>query len=188
MAITKETGLCLDSNRLISLAISISPDRDRYFNDMIRKFREKFPGLKLIYANDRMGAQLNPEHPQPDFVLIAKGNLVSNDPRLPPKSIILMDAPLVFTERSIAGWIMCVEAGNMQGYFQYMLDKALRIDESKFYEYIVHMAQLSTDPEDPLFWKKPENEKKLTDELSELYARYNTRKSTKMQDTKGYAK
>ena len=88
MAITKETGLGLDSNRLISLAISISPDRDRYFNDMIRKFREKFPGLKLIYANDRMGAQLNPEHPQPDFVIIAKGNLVSNDPRLPPKSII----------------------------------------------------------------------------------------------------
>lgn len=181
-----ETGLNLDADRLIRRAIAIAPDRDQYFNDMIRKFKEKFTALKIIYANDMMGARLNPDHPTPDFVIIVKGTLTSNDPRNPPKQIVLLDAPLTFTERSIAGWTMAVEAGNMEGYFQYMLDKALRIDLNKFYEYIEYMCLLSTDPNDPLYWKKPENADKLVRELEELYARYNKKKPTRLEDKRGY--
>jgi hypothetical protein len=181
-----EVGLKLNSDALIRRALTISANRDQYFNDMIRKFKQKFPGLKIIYANDTMGAKLDPDHPNQDFILICKGKLVSKDPRRPPKSIVILDAPLIFTERSIAGWTMAVEQGNMDGYFSYMLDKALRIDESKFYEYITHMALLSTDPNDALYWKRIENTKKLTDELSELYSRYTPKKPTALKDKRGY--
>lgn len=182
----KEKGLGIDSKKLIQRAFAIAPDRDRYFNDIIRKFRESFPGLKLLYANNRMGAQINPEHPQPDFLFIAKGKLVSKDPRLPSKNIVIVDAPLVFTDRSIAGWTIAVENGNMKGYFSYMLDKALRIDEDKFYEYIVYMARLSLDKDNPLYWKSVENEDKLVSELGELYARYNKRGPNRIGDARGY--
>lgn len=181
-----ETGLNLNSDRLIRRAIAIAPNRDQYFNDMIRKFKEKFPGLKIIYANDTMGAHLNIEHPTQDFLLICKGVLTSTDPKNPPKQIILLDAPMIFTDRSIAGWTLAVEEGNMDGYFSYMLDKALRIDLNKFYEYIQYMAMLSLDPADPLYWKRIENTDKLMKELEELYARYSTKKPTKLQDKRGY--
>ena len=188
MAMTKEKGLGIPPDRLVRRAIGISPDRDQYFNDIIRKFKEKFPSLKIIYANDRMGAVINQNKPSPDFVLIATGQLISSDPSLPPKNIVIMDAPMVFTERSIAGWTIAVEEGMMDNYFQYMLDKALRIDTSKFYEFIEFMAKLSRDPNDPRYWKRPENEDKLTTELMELYARYTRKGDHKMSDMKGYGK
>lgn len=187
MAVT-ETGLGIDSNKLISRALSILPDRDRYFNDLIVKFKEKFPGLKLLYANNMTGARLDPERPNPDFVLICKGTLVSKDRRLPPKPIILMDMPMIFTDRSIAGWTIAVESGNMKGYFEYMLDKALRIDENKFYEFIQYMALLSLDPNDRLYWRKIENADTLIKDLEELYARYNKKGvSSRITDKRGYA-
>jgi hypothetical protein len=181
-----EKGLGLDSKRIIRRAITIANSRDQYFNDLIGQFRKKMPSLKIIYANDTMGAKLNPEHPTPDFVLICKGTLVSRDPQKPPKKIVMLDAPMTFTERSIAGWTLAVEQGNLDGYFRFMLDKMLRMDESKFYEYVQHMALLSLDPNDERYWKRLENTPKLTRDLEELYARYTKRESTRIKDKRGY--
>lgn len=183
----QETGLGIDSNKLIARTFSILPDRDRYFNDLIKQFKLKFPGLKLIYANNIMGSTLDPSRPNPDFVLIAKGTLVSSDKRLPPKSIIIMDAPMIFTDRSLAGWTISVENGNMKGYFDYMLDKALRIDEFKFYEFIRYMCLLSLDPKDDLYWKRAENTNILIKDLEELYARYTKRgPGNRITDKRGF--
>ena len=181
-----ETGLGIDSNRLVHRAISISGNRDQYFNDLIRKFKETYPGLKIIYANNTMGARLDPEHPQPDFVIVVKGVLMSKDPKKPNRDVIIVDAPMMFTDRSIAGWTIAVESGNMKGYFDYMLDKALRIDLKRFNEYIEHMALLSLDPNNALYWKKIENTEAFTSNIAELYARYSKNKPTKLQDQRGY--
>ena len=188
MASTKETGLGIDPNRLVSRGLGILPKRSEYFMDMIHKFKEKYPGLKIIYANCTTGDHIDSAKPNPDFILVVKGKLVSNDPQKRPINVIMVDAPMVFTERSIAGWTIAVEQGNMNGYFEYMLDKALRIDERRFGEYIVHMALLSLDPTSPRYWKRPENTKALSTELGELYARYTTQKPTKLKDTAGYGK
>lgn len=186
MASNKETGLGIEPARLISRGLGILPHRTEYFLDMIRKFKERYPGLKIIYANCTTGSKIDPAKPNPDFILIAKGRLVSDDPKNRPIDIVIVDAPLVFTDRSIAGWTISVENGNMAGYFDYMLDKALRIDEKRFGEYIVHMALLSLDPASPRYWKRPENTKALASELEELYARYTTQKPTKLKDKAGY--
>lgn len=188
MASNKETGLGIDPSRLISRGLGILPHRTEYFLDMLRKFKERYPGLKIIYANCTTGDRIDTTKPNPDFILIAKGRLVSDDPKNRPIDVVVVDAPMVFTDRSIAGWTISVENGNMDGYFNYMLDKALRIDERRFKEYIVHMALLSLDPEDELYWKRPENTKKFASELSELYARYTTQKPTKLRDKAGYTK
>ena len=95
---------------------------------------------------------------------------------------------MIFTDRSIAGWTIAVESGNMKGYFEYMLDKALRIDENKFYEFIQYMALLSLDPYDRLYWRKIENAETLIKDLEELYARYNKKGvSSRITDKRGYA-
>lgn len=183
----KDKGLGIPSDRLLKRTFAIVNDRDRYFNDMIRKFKEKYsPALKIIYANNTMGAQLNPNSPTPDFVIVIKGTLVSKKKTLPPRPIIMVDIPMIFSDRSLAGWTISVEQGRMDEYFQYMLDDALRIDESKFYEYITHMALLSTDPEDPRYWKRIENTPGLTKDLEELYARYNRKGKTKLDQERGY--
>ena len=182
-----EKGLNIDSDRLIRLALAILPERNRYFMDIINTIKKKYPALQIIYASNLTGQTLNPERPVPDFVLVIKGKLVSNNPKEPDKSIILIDCPLVFTERSIAGWTIAVEEGNLDGYLNYMLDKALRIDESRFYEYITHMALLTLDKNDPRYWKSPANAEKVATELEELYTRYNRKASTRMTDARGYA-
>lgn len=186
MALTSETGLNIPSQRLIGRTMAILNDRDKYFMDLIRKFREKYPNLKIIYANNLVGARLNPEHPTADFVIVAKGLIKSKDPRLPDRSMLYMDAPMIFTDRSLAGWTIAVESGNMDGYFRYMMDKALRIPSYQFANFLQTQALLSLDKNSPLFWKKPENTEKFTKELEWLYARYNKKVSNRMEEKRGY--
>lgn len=181
-----EKGLGIDSDRLIRRALAILPERNRYFMDIINTIKKKYPALQIIYASNLTGQVLNPERPVPDFVLVIKGKLVSKNPRDPDKPIILVDCPLVFTERSIAGWTIAVEEGNLDGYLSYMLDKALRIDESRFYEYLTNMALLSLNKDNELYWKSPKNAEKVATELEELYTRYNRKTTNRMTDARGY--
>lgn len=182
----QETGLGIDSNRLMGRTFAILENRDRYFLDLVNQIKKRYPGLKIIYANNTMGQQLDPSRPNPDFIIIMKGQLVSKDPRLPPKSIIIMDAPMIFSDRSLAGWTIAVEEGNIEGYFAYMFDKALRLDEGRFYEFIQHMALLSLKPDDPLYWKRIENTDALVKDLEELYARYTKRNARRIDDKRGF--
>lgn len=183
----REVGLGLDNQKLISRTLGILPHRDRYFMDMIKCLKIKYPGIRIVYANSTPGQTLNPEHPTPDFILILRATLVSNDPKLPSKKIIMFDMPLIFTDRSIAGWTLSVEAGNKDGYFQYMMDKMCRIPENRFVEYLNHMALLSLRPESELYWKDPKNQDTLVRELMELYSRYAKKEDgNKLKAVSGY--
>ena len=187
MAITKEKGLGLDSKKLVSRAIAISPNRDQYFMDIITQIKKKYPKLRILYANNTMGARIDPDRPNPDFVLIMQGKLTSRNPLLKPRDVIIMDAPMIFTERSIAGWTMAVEQGNLEGYFAYMFDKALRIDVKRFYEFVEHYCSLSLDPTHPRYWKKIENTNALIKDLEELHARYTKKQENAVLNNKrGY--
>lgn len=186
---TKEAGLGLDQNRLVYRTGAILNKRDQYFMDMVNQFKKRYPGVKIIYANSAPGATFDQFNPKPDFLFITRGRLVSNDPKLPPKDIIMYDMPLLFTERAIAGWTLAVEAGLMKGYFDYMMDSMCRIETHKFSKYLQHMALLSTDPKSPLYWRRPENTDKLIKELGELYARYATQdQRRKIKAVSGYGK
>lgn len=182
----QETGLGINSDKLIARTFAIIQDRDRYFNDLINQIRKRYPALKILYANNMMGAKLDADRPNPDFVIIMKGELVSRDPNLPKKPIILLDMPMIFTDRALAGWTISVENNNIKGYFDYMLDKCLRIDESKFYEFIQYMALLSLDPKSDRYWKKAENTEAFIKDLEELYVRYRKKNSSALQDKRGY--
>ena len=186
--VTKETGLGFTQDRLFSRTVGILDNRTRYFADMIDQFKKKYPSLKILYANCMSGATFDAGHPKPDFILITRGIMKSNQTNMPDRPIILIDAPLLFTDRAIAGWTLAVEEGNKDGYFQYMLDKMLRITEQRFIEYIIHMCLLSMNPEDPRYWKRPENLDKLCNEIMELYARFAKKTSNKIQDVRGYGK
>lgn len=188
MPFNHEKGLDFTNEELIRRALAILPHRDQYFMDMLKQFKLKFPGVKVFYANTKPGQQLNPEHPTPDFIIILKGRLVSNDPRLPPKNIILFDIPMIFTDRSIAGWTLAVERGKKNAYFDYMMDKMCRIPENRFAEYLVHMAYLSLDKNEKRYWKNPENQDELIRELMELYMRFAKKNdhSKKIRDVSGY--
>lgn len=183
----KESGLRLDQNELTRRTFGILEHRDQYFLDLVNQIRKRYPALKIIYANSTSGTRLNPDRPTPDFIIIMKGTLKSNRPGLPDKSIIMIEAPPIFTERTLAGWTLSVEKGNMDGYFAYMLDSALRIDESKFIEYLVHMCLLSLDPKNTMYWKKPENGEILAKEIMELYARYNNKGKSRIEAARGYS-
>ena len=187
--VTKEKGLGYTTDRLMQRAVGILYHRDQYFMDMINQFRKRYPALRILYANSQPGAVFDPDNPKPDFLMIVKGRMISKDPKMAPdRPIILIDAPVIFSDRSIAGWTLAVEDGNKDGYFQYMLDKMLRLPEQRFIEYIVHMCPLSTKKESELYWKSPANTDKLVKEIMELYARYNTSSPDKMANTRGYTK
>ena len=186
MATTRETGLGLDSREIIKRTIAISGNRDRYFMDIIKMFQKKYPGPRIIYANNMNGAQLNPDHPTEDFIIIIKARVVDRNKKLPPKDLILLDAPPLFTERSIAGWTLAVEQGKMDGYFKLFMDRCLRLELRKFYEFLEGYCLLSLDPSSELYWKKPENAGTLTKDLERLYAQYRPRNSTKIQQVRNY--
>lgn len=181
-----DKGLGIEKDKIVKRAIAISPDRDKYFSDIIRKIKEKFAGIKILYANNIMGAKINPEHPNVDFIIIMKGTLVSKDPRAPKKEVVLIDTPYIFSDRSIAGWTIAVERGMMDQYFAYMFDRCVRISPTRFDEYIQFMCLLSLDKDNPLYWKKPENAEKLIRDIEELSVRYISR-DERAKASKDYA-
>ena len=130
--VTKEKGLGYTTDRLMQRAVGILYHRDQYFMDMINQFRKRYPALRILYANSQPGAVFDPDNPKPDFLMIVKGRMISKDPKMAPdRPIILIDAPVIFSDRSIAGWTLAVEDGNKDGYFQYMLDKMLRLPDQR---------------------------------------------------------
>lgn len=183
-----DVGLSLDQDEIIKRTMAIIPDRDRYFSDMISALRKKYTAIKLVYANNLPGKQLDPMNPTSDFVLIFTALMKSNKPNLPDVKLVLIDAPLVFSDRSIAGWTLAVENGKKEAYLEYLVNKSMRITNQKFEEYVEHMCLLSLDPNHHLFWKKPENTDKLMIRLMELCARYSPQSSTRLRDMRGYNK
>ena len=170
-----DKGLGIEKDKLVKRTIAIAPDRNRYFTDIITQFKKKFPGLKIIYANNTMGDHINPDHPNVDYVIIVKGVLKSKDPRLPDRDVILIDSPFIFSDRSIAGWTIAVERGMMDQFFTYMFDRCVRMNPARFEEYIQYMCLLSLDPNSELYWKKPENAEHLCRDLEELSVRYTSK-------------
>lgn len=152
---TLSNVLGFTDKEIIPRALAISGKRNPYFQDLLNEYKKRFPGAKILYANNTTGARLKNE-PTADFVLIMQVMSVSNDRRLPDKPIIFVEAPLVFGERSIAGWTLAVEHGKIKEYFESVWELAPRLPQGRFYEYIESLL-LSNDKESPLYWRKPEN-------------------------------
>lgn len=186
----KEKGLGFNKNDLLHRAISIAPYRDKYFMDLITQYKKRYPGMKLIYANNTVGnhIKVNPYTPMADFILIFR--VMTNPTNIKkPRPFIILECPLQFSDRSISGWTMAVEDNNIDGYFSYMIDTATRLTEDKFQEYIEYITLLSLDKNDPRYWKLPNNSEAFTGKIMQLCAQYNPSKpGLKIQQTKDYVK
>ena len=185
----KDKGLEFNHRDVLTRSIAIAPSRDKYFMDLINQYKTRYPGMKLIYANNTTGNQVH-DKPTADFVLIFKVQAIPKPSSLAkvPKTFIMLECPLQFSDRSLAGWTMAVEQNNMDGYFQYMIDTAARLSWDRFQEYIEAIALLSLDKNSDLYWKKPENSEAFTSRIMQLCAQYNPSKpGSKIQQTKDYA-
>lgn len=162
--------LGLTNKELVTRAISISGNRNPYFMDLLDQYKKRYPGAKIVYANNTTGAVVGSE-PTPDFILIMKVMSVSPDPRLPDKPLIFIEAPLIFGERSIAGWTLAVEHGKIEEYFDSVWQFAPRLEERRFYEYLESIF-LNTNKDSPLYWKSSNNTKMLVKGIMELSSMY----------------
>lgn len=186
----KGKGLGFNHTDLLYRAISIAPYRDKYFMDLIDQYQKRYPGMKLIYANNTVGdhVKIKSYTPMADFILIFRV-MTNPTPTKKPSPFIILECPLQFSDRSLAGWTMAVEDNNMDGYFNFMIDTATRLTEEKFKEYIEYITLLSLDKDDPRYWKLSNNSESFTGKIMQLCAQYNPSKpGLKIQQSKDYVK
>lgn len=145
----------------------IGNNRDKLFMEIIDEYKKRYPDIKLIYAYLNSVSSLGV-----DFCLIFKARAKADG-----AFVNIIECPMLYTERSISGYLYCKEhpddTNNVDNYFNEALDLSTRITTTKFNEFITIMCELSLDSSDPLYWKSPNNIIKLIDKLSELSLRYN---------------
>lgn len=81
--------------------------------------------------------------------------------------------PYIRTRSSIPGFRYALRTNQLDLWFSIAMEEAPSIDFRKFDEFIEYLCKLSTDKENPKYWKKPENKLQLVKFLIDLQMRHN---------------
>jgi len=144
--------------------VFITPSsRERLFMDLINEYKTRYPNVKFILAYLNKDASLKVDY----LIVFEFKHNTTNELG------IGFDIPYIYTKGSIPGYRYCKRENKLNEFFKEANNKITAISYSKFKTYIEGYLELSMKKEDPLYWKSPNNFKKLSDGLIELYIQYN---------------
>lgn len=143
----------------------IKPDtRMEVFNYILKDYAKRYPQLKLQFA------YINTDSESPiDFVVLFRTKSVDGK-----RNLIVFDIPVIYSDRSLPGFRYCKSQGKdmTNKYYDYAIDNMTRLDETKFHEFITHVAKLSLNKRSKNYWKKEQHAKDLASKLFDLSLLY----------------
>lgn len=131
--------------------------RLKLFENLISNYGVFCPELKLIYA------YLNYNSKTPvDYLVIFEGMSKG-------EKIILWDAPYLYSNKTIPAYRYICRNDLYSDFFIFIRESLCRTSYSKFKEFIPSsLCELSFNPNDELYWKRPENADTLLKAMLEL--------------------
>lgn len=136
--------------------------RAKLFYNLVENYKVYFPNLKIIYAALNFDSKL-----KVDYLLIFYANIDD-------QSMVLWDAPFMYTNRSIPSYRYAVKNNLHEEFFRECSFHFCKVKQDKFLEYITsdYCENLSTKVGDPKYWKLPENSHSLISGMADLSLQY----------------
>ena len=160
----------IDKNKILNIPLDelnfIHPDhRPKFFMDLINNYKERYPTLKLKYA------YLNTDPKQPiDYIVLFQTKNLDNT-----LDLMVFDSPMLYSDRSLPGYRFCKRTGIEDDFFKEAINSMVSISLIRFNEFINTMLNLSINPSDERYWRKPEFAESVSKGLLDLSLRYNKR-------------
>lgn len=146
----------------------ILPDvRQKIFTEIYTMYQRKYT-VKLLYAYMNTDPELII-----DYLVVYKSKNTTGD-----KDLIVFDCVPAHSDRSTPGYRYCKRTGITNDFYEEGINSMVVMEKNKFYEFITHGLGLSTDKNDKLYWRSPDNYKELLNGLLDLSVRYVKRKPT----------
>ena len=136
--------------------------RQQLFLNLVENYKLYCPDLTMLYAG------LNYDSSEKmDYLIIFHRELEGQD-------VILWDCPFLYSNRTIPSYRYAVRNNLHKEFFTECKFHMCQIVQPKFIEFLESNLcnYLSLDPEDPRFWKLPENCKDLMHGMGELSLQY----------------
>lgn len=144
----------------------IMPDvRQKIFKEIYTMYQRKYT-IKLIYAYLNTDPDL-----MVDYLIIFKTKNTAGN-----KDLIIYDCVPAHSDRSTPGYRYCKRTGITDDFYEEGINSMVVMEKNKFYEFITSGLGLSTDKNDPLYWRSGENYKDVINGLLDLSLRYVKRK------------
>ena len=136
--------------------------RQQLFLNLVENYKLFCPNIKMIYAALNFDSELKIEY------------LVMFETEHKGKSFILWDAPFIYTNRAIPAYRYAVKNKLHKEYFDTCMGHFCQIERDKFYEFLSSdlCGNLSTNPNDPAYWKSSDNSHTLMKGMSEMSLLY----------------
>jgi hypothetical protein len=141
---------------------SINPEmRQKVFQEIYEGYTQKF-GIKLLYAYLNHDPNI-----MVDYCVIYKAR---ND--ADTTNLIIYDVAPLFSDRSTPSYLYYKRMHQVDKFFQYGIDEAVIMDQSRFFEFLRVRLELNRKKGDPNYWKNPVHGGELCDSLLELSLEY----------------
>ena len=135
--------------------------RQKLFLNMVENYKIFCPNIKLLYAALNYDSELKIE-----YLVIFEGVRKG-------KNFILWDSPFIYTNRAIPAYRYAVRNNLFKEFFDMCVSRFCQMEKSRFYDFInSNLCGLSTEKDDPLYWKKPENAHALMKGMSSMGLMY----------------
>lgn len=132
--------------------------RQQLFLNLVENYKIFCPNIHMIYAALNYDSEL-----KIDYLVIFEAYKKS-------KSFILWDSPFIYTNRAIPAYRYAVKNNLHKEFFDTCTAHFCQMDRDKFTEFLSSSlcGNLSTNENDPLYWKLPENSHALMKGMSEM--------------------
>ena len=132
--------------------------RQQLFLNLVENYKIFCPNIKMIYAALNFDSSLKIDY-LVIFETIKKG-----------KPFILWDSPFMYTNRAIPSYRYVVRNKLHTKFFETCANHFCQMDRDKFIEFLGSdlCGNLSTNQNDPLYWKSLENSHSLMKGMSEM--------------------
>lgn len=135
--------------------------RIKLFENLIANYKVFCPELRMLYAF----LNFNSKTPI-DYLLIFSGTSKG-------RKIILWDAPYLYSNKTIPAYRYVCKHNLFTQFFKYVEESLCRMPYDKFEEFIpCNLCNLSLDPNDPKYWKNPDNADDLLASMADLALQY----------------
>jgi hypothetical protein len=136
--------------------------REALFLDLINVYQEKCQAMTLVYA------YINTDSSKPlDYILLFRTRNTANT-----TDLIVYDAPLLYSDRSIPGYRYCKRTGIVNTFIEEAVASMVRLSEYRFREFIELSTGLEYIDEGENSWMNAEYATIVADKLLELSTRY----------------
>lgn len=132
--------------------------RQQLFLNLVENYKIFCPNIKMIYAALNFDSAL-----KIDYLVIFESERKG-------KSFILWDSPFTYTNRSVPSYRYVVKNNLHNDFFETCKSHFCQMDRDKFFDFLRSDlgGNLSSNPEDPSYWKSPTNAHILMKGMSEM--------------------